>query len=260
MRFWEPTFGRLITELGKKEVASAAFSPDGSRVVTASGSSAEVWDVSSGRAILLLEGHQDNVESASFIADGSRIFTSSADGTARIWDADSGNQVATFKVEAGTHCVAVSADGKRGVTASDKIARVWDVASGHEMIALEGHKGAIDSAAFSPDGGRIVTGSEDGSVGVWDVASGGWIGGFSVTDPGLWMRPPGNWVLSVAFSADGNYVVATTSQGVVVLMDVPRGKGRKKLVNYKVGKKLYEFVLWGRLGRLQSRRHSACDR
>ena len=68
-------------------VQSAAFSPDGSRIVTASwDATARVWDAATGEEIFVLYGHNHNVLSASFSPDGSRIVTASADHTARIWD------------------------------------------------------------------------------------------------------------------------------------------------------------------------------
>jgi hypothetical protein len=69
-------------------VWSAAFSPDGSRIVTASGDkTARIWDAASGREIAVLLGHDGGVTSAVFSPDGSRIVTASQDNTARIWDA-----------------------------------------------------------------------------------------------------------------------------------------------------------------------------
>ena len=57
-------------------VTSASFSPDGSRVVTASGDqTAKVWDATSGAEVLTLKGHTGAVTSASFSPDGSRIVT-----------------------------------------------------------------------------------------------------------------------------------------------------------------------------------------
>ena len=48
----------------------------------------------------------------------------------------------------------------RIVTASDdKTARLWDAATGKEIAVLRGHEGYVRSAAFSPDGARIVTAS-----------------------------------------------------------------------------------------------------
>ena len=69
-------------------VWSAAFSPDGSRIVTASGdSTGRIWDAASAKEVAVLRGHDSGVLSAAFSPDGSRIVTASGDKTARIWDA-----------------------------------------------------------------------------------------------------------------------------------------------------------------------------
>jgi hypothetical protein len=69
-------------------VWSAAFSPDGSRIVTASeDKTARIWDAASAKEIAVLRGHDSYVRSAAFSPDGSRIVTASLDKTARIWGA-----------------------------------------------------------------------------------------------------------------------------------------------------------------------------
>ena len=69
-------------------VLSAAFSPDGSRIVTASDDrTAKVWDAKSGAEVLTLKGHAKKVNSASFSRDGTRVVTASDDGTAKVWPA-----------------------------------------------------------------------------------------------------------------------------------------------------------------------------
>jgi WD40 repeat protein len=68
-------------------VSSAAFSADGTRIVTASwDKTARIWDAATGNEIRVLRGHEDFVNSAAFSADGTRIVTASDDSTARIWD------------------------------------------------------------------------------------------------------------------------------------------------------------------------------
>ena len=69
-------------------VMSAAFSPDGKRIVTASrDKTARIWDAATGKPIgEPLKGHEDAVHSAAFSPDGKRIVTASEDKTARIWD------------------------------------------------------------------------------------------------------------------------------------------------------------------------------
>ena len=77
---------------------SAAFSPDGSRIVTASADkTARIWDAASAKEIAVLRGHDGDVSSAAFSPDGSRIVTASEDKTARIWDAASAKEIAVLR-------------------------------------------------------------------------------------------------------------------------------------------------------------------
>ena len=76
------------------EVWSAAFSPDGTRVVTASGdNTARVWDAATGKPVSCALEHQAEVEGAAFSPDGTRVVTASGDNTAQLWDVilDAGN-------------------------------------------------------------------------------------------------------------------------------------------------------------------------
>jgi WD40 repeat protein len=62
------------------------FSPDGTRVVTASeDNTARVWNAASGQLLAKLEGHAAAVYSALFSPDGARVVTASDDNTARVW-------------------------------------------------------------------------------------------------------------------------------------------------------------------------------
>jgi WD40 repeat protein len=122
--------GALIAELKGHagSVNSAAFSPDGSRIVTASGDgTARVWMADTRALIAELKGHANRVLSAVFSPEGSRIVTASSDKTARVWMAATGALIAELKGHADpVWSAAFSPDGSRIVTApSDKTARIW---------------------------------------------------------------------------------------------------------------------------------------
>ena len=76
------------------------------------------------RVRLTLKGHDDEVWSAAYSPDGKRIVTASNGHTAKVWDAD----------------------------------------TGEELFTLKGHKGWVTSAAYSPDGQHIVTASYNTKV------------------------------------------------------------------------------------------------
>jgi hypothetical protein len=119
-------------------------------------------------------GHTGPVESVAYSPDGKRVLTGSSDGTARVWDAEMGQQKALLKGHTDrVTSVAYSPDGKRVLTGSqDKTARVWDAETGQQKASLEGHTGPVFSVAYSADGKRVLTGSSDHTAQVWDAETG----------------------------------------------------------------------------------------
>jgi WD40 repeat protein len=112
----------------QREVTSAAFSPDGTHIVSVSeDGTVKVWDVSTRQELFTLSGHQREVTSAAFSPDGSRIVSASEDGTVK----------------------------------------VWDVSTRQELFTLSGHTDVVTGAAFSPDGTHIVSASWDGTVRIY---------------------------------------------------------------------------------------------
>jgi WD40 repeat protein len=112
-----------------------------------------------------------------FSPDGRRVVTGSENGTARLWDALTGQPIGEpMKHDGPIHSAQFSPDGSKVLTASgDKTARLWDAASGKELAAFH-HDGDVNSAVFSPDGQRVVTASKDGTSRWWDLATGKLVG------------------------------------------------------------------------------------
>lgn len=108
---------------------SVIFSPDGSRVVTAAGSSAQVWNAASGAAVTVPLRHGGMIRSLQFSPDGRKILTASEDGLARLWDPESGHPVSEpMKHGSGVTSAEFSPDGMRVVTCSpDRAVRLWEV-------------------------------------------------------------------------------------------------------------------------------------
>ncbi|HEY1687039.1 MAG TPA: serine/threonine-protein kinase, partial [Tepidisphaeraceae bacterium] len=190
-------------------VNSAMFSPDGTRIVTASSdNTARVWDAITGKPIGLPMRHEDAVFSASFSPDGTRVVTASEDNTACVWDAAKGKLLgnAMRHEKAYVHAVftaTFSADGTRVVTAgADNTARVWNAASGKPLGEPMRHDGAVMCAMFSPDGSRVVTASLDNTARVWNATTGKLLG-----EP----MQHNDAVFSASFSPDGMRVVTASA-------------------------------------------------
>ncbi len=198
-------------------VNSAAYSPDGTRIVTASNDkTARIWDARTGAQLAVLTGHDDRVYSAAYSPDGTRIVTASIDRTARIWDARTGAQLAVLSGHGDrVYSAAYSPDGTRIVTASmDKTARVWDAHTGAQLAVLSGHGARVNSARYSPDGTRIVTASEDKTARIWDAHT---------NAPLNVLSGHGANVYFAAYSPDGTRIVTASFDKTARVWEVRTG-------------------------------------
>ncbi len=79
--------------------------------------------------------------------------------------------------------------------------KIWDSATGKELFALKGHAGPVWSVAFSPDGQRLASGSNDQTVKIWDSATGKEL---------FALKGHAGCVYSVAFSPDGQRLASAS--------------------------------------------------
>jgi len=198
-------------------VCSAAYSPDGKRIVTTSRDrTVRVWDARTGIELAVLSGHDDLVNSAVFSPDGNRIVSASEDKTARIWDAHTGAQLIVLAGHRDrVYSAAFSPDGRLIVSASeDRTARIWDARTGAKLAILAGHGNAVYSAAYSADGRRIVTASRDKTARIWDARTGAQL---------AVLRGHDDRVDSAAYSPDGTRIVTASWDTTARVWDATTG-------------------------------------
>ncbi len=172
----------------------------------------------------VFRGHESAVRSVAYSLDGRRIASGGDwnhngdqnDNTVRVWDAESGAELACLRGhEDRVNSVAFPPGSRRIASGSrDKTVRVWDPERGVELAILRGHKREVLSVAYSPDGRRIVSGSEDGTLRVWDAESGAEL---------ACLHGHEDWVMSVAYSPDGRRIVSGSYNGIVRVWDAESG-------------------------------------
>jgi WD40 repeat protein len=116
---------------------------------------------------------------------------------------------------AAVRAVAVTADGKRAVSASfDDTLKVWDLETGRVLRTLEGHSAGFDGIAVTADGQRAVSASRDKTLKVWDLETGG----------AVWtLEGHSALVYGVAVSADGKRVVSASRDKTLKVWDLEAG-------------------------------------
>lgn len=161
-------------------------------------------------------GHAASVTGVTWSPDGTTIASASADATIRLWDAATGDLLATLDDhQDSVSALAWSPDGRSLASASwDKTVRLWDLSAGpgraKAAVTIQGLDQYVTALAWSPDGAALMTGGRDGSVRLW-AADGKWW-----ADLGM----HGADVRTASWSPDGGRIITGGLDGTVRLWDV----------------------------------------
>jgi len=169
-----------------------------------------------------LRGHSEIIYGIAFSPDGKKIASASFDNTIKLWQSDTGKNIATLEGHSSwVSSVCFSPDGKKIASASeDKTIKLWDSVSSKNIATLKGHSDSVWSVAFSPDGKKIVSASQDGIIKLWQSNSGKNV---------ATLEGHSSWVSSVCFSPDGKKIASASMDNTIKLWHSDSGKNIETL-------------------------------
>lgn len=168
---WEVNGGKRVYTLEGHtgEIDSIAFSPDGKYLATGSADkTVRVWSVVNGEEKMKLVGHKDKVLSLAYAPNGAWLVSGDAGQAIRIWDAGTGAHVRTLSTMSAVLTLAFSIDSHwLAAGLVDKTIELFDAGNGVVVQTLTGHQDYVQSVAFSPISGLLISGSRDKTIRFW---------------------------------------------------------------------------------------------
>lgn len=215
-----------VLEPGAGKIRGLAWSPDGRTLAVgasaAVGSTAQLWDIASGRPVVTLPGPAGQVYQVAWSPDGELLAAGVDDNTVRVWDIRSHTLVQTFQ---GTGLivfgVAWSAHGGRLAAGnSDGSVQVWERATWRRQAIWSGpatagqftagrYRTAAYTVAWSPDDRLLAATRYDGYIRLWDARTGQL----------LHLLETSNQPNAVSWSPDGRLLASASDDGTVQLWD-----------------------------------------
>jgi WD40 repeat protein/serine/threonine protein kinase len=284
---WEVASQRLLHSLDGHQgpILGISFSPDGSRLAVSSADrTAKLWNLSTGTELFTLRGHRDKVGHVAWL-DDARLLTIGRDYTVREWQAATGEEIRVVTklpvhpqrsflspdkkllASAGTDGVVrlfdrgtgelrsafagnrvnvralrFSSDSQLLATVGDDgKALVYDIASNTLRHTITAHSSELTAVAFTPDSATLVTASQDGSVKLHQI-------GTDEFGEDLVLRGHEDFVLKIAYDAQGRRLASTSADGTVRVWNAETGDMERVLVRKEpsvdAADSKTNFVVW----------------
>jgi WD40 repeat protein len=239
VKFWDLKTGQITKTLPSYNanvwaLAYAPHSQNGRNVIQqilATGSedrTVKLWDTSTGECLRTLQGHGDRVWLVAFSPDGKLLVSASENQTIKFWEIPSGHCLRTLEGYNGSVLsVAFSHDGQYLASSGhDGRVRGWTMATGSCEKIFQGHPAITSSVVFARNSTghiRLISGSDDHTIKVWDWQTGECVRTLSEHE---------SWVQTLSVSPDGQMLASGSRDKTIKLWDWQMGECLQTLTGH----------------------------
>jgi hypothetical protein len=182
------------------------------------------------------------VNAVAISPDGTRGLSGSDDGTASLWDLETGNRIFTWSENAAkaVKAVAFTIDGRYALSGGlDRTLTFWDLETGNRVRSIPAHKDLLNDMAVSPDGRHVLTtgGLADKQLALRDLETGALIRA---------LNEPEAVLVKIAISPDGRYILSGGFGGALTLWDLESGKPIRRFPGHRGNVRAVAFSRGGR--------------
>jgi WD40 repeat protein len=220
VKLWQRPASAKVREIAVGAAVTAlALSPNGQVIATAGADNViKLWNAADGAAGKVLSGHAAAIHSLAFNADGTKLASASEDKTIRLWNVADGTEANKIESPAPAKAVVFTADSAKVIVGqADNIIRIWPISAAAPFAPekeIKGHGGPVLALALVPGGTQVLSGSEDQTARVWDLASGNQVRSLTHGGP----------VVAVAVRPDGQFVASASPNNIAKLWNNQNGQ------------------------------------